>query len=105
AGAPGLRRRRVRGVARRRAGPRVSPELDRLRDRDRHDAVLVGERRVVDGVVLDVELLHTENAREAIGPDERREARPEADLRLAVDRQQLAIPPEVPWPRLDQLAR
>ena len=42
-------------VAGRRAADGVEAELDRLGDRDRDDALLVGVGRVVDRVVLDVQ--------------------------------------------------
>ena len=60
---------------------------------------------MVDRVVLDVELADAEPRGEPVGPDERREAGVEPGARLAVDRQQLAIAPEVLRPALDQLAR
>ena len=50
---------------------------------------------MVDRVVLDVQLLDAEACREAVGAHERREARMEAGARVAFDRQQLAVAPEV----------
>ena len=43
-------------VAGRRAGEHLEAELHRARGGDRDDAVLVGQRRMVHRVVLDVEL-------------------------------------------------
>ena len=50
---------------------------------------------MVDRVVLDVQLAHAEARRQPVGADERREAGVQAGPRLAFDRQQLAIAPEV----------
>src|ERR1043165_7188924 len=60
---------------------------------------------MIDGVVLDVELFDAQHFAEAMGAHERREAGVEAGLGLAVDRQQLAVAPEVFRARGDLLAR
>ena len=44
-------------------------------------------------------------AAEALGAHQRREARVQADVRLALDGQQLAVAPQVARPALDDLAR
>ena len=99
-----VRRDAVAQVAGRRAAEHREAELHGARGGDRHDAILVGQRRVIHAVVLDVELADAQRFREAIGLDERREARGEAGARLAGDRQQLAIAPQVARPRRDGLA-
>jgi len=63
--------------------------------RDRDDAVLVGERRMVDRIVLDVELAEAEPLGETVAAHERREAGVEAGERFAGDREQLPIPPQI----------
>src|ERR1041385_8123402 len=60
---------------------------------------------MIDGVVLDVELFDAQHFAEAMGAHERREAGVEAGLGLAVDRQQLAVAPEIFLARRDLLAR
>src|SRR5438132_580908 len=60
---------------------------------------------MVDRVVFDVELLEPEFRAEAPRVQERREARKRPCLGLAVDRQQLAIAPEVVRARGDRRAR
>ncbi len=74
-------------IAGRGAGDGVEAELDRLGDRHRDDPVFVGESRVVDRVVLDVELLDAERVAQPVRAHQRRKAGIEAGLRLAVDRQ------------------
>src|SRR5207253_3120308 len=64
AGTRRVRRDRVGEVAGGGARHGLEAELDRLRDGDRDDPVLVGEGRVVDGVVLDPELPHAEHGGE-----------------------------------------
>ena len=98
--------RRVRGdavgeVAGGCAGEHLEPELDRARRRDRDDAILVGQRRMIHRIVLDVELADAEPLRQPIAADQRREPRVEAGARLAGDRQQLAVAPEILRPLLD----
>ena len=95
----------VREVAGRRAGEHLEPELERPRRRHRHHAVLVRQRRVIHRVVLDVELARAEPLRQAIAAHQRRVAGVEAGARLAGDRQQLAVAPQVLRPALDVLAR
>src|SRR5262249_23030997 len=53
---------------------------------------------------LHPELFHAEDGTEALGADERGEARVEADARLLVDREQLAVAPEIPRSARDRLA-
>ena len=60
---------------------------------------------MVDRVVLDVELADAEPLGQAVAAHQRREAGVEAGARLAGDRQQLAIAPQVLRPPLDLLAR
>ena len=60
---------------------------------------------MVHRVVLDVQLADAEPLRQAVAAHERREAGVEAGARLAGDRQQLAVAPEVLRPPLDLLAR
>src|SRR5262249_28164739 len=100
-----VRRHRVGEVARRRAGDRVESELDRLGDRHRDDATLVGERGVVDRVVLDPQVSYPQHGGQPVGADERGEPRVQADGGLALDGEQLAITPQVSRPTLDGLAR
>ena len=59
---------------------------------------------MVDRVVLDVQLLDAEALREPRRADERREAGVHAGPRLAFDRQQFAIAPEVLRPAGDTIA-
>ena len=98
----------ARGVRRRRCWPdcrstrtpaRRDPSSHGARRRHRHDAILVGQRRMVDRVVLDVQLAQAQALRQPRAADERREAGMEAGLRLAGNRQQLAVAPEVLRPR------
>ncbi len=100
-----VRRDAVREVAGGGAGEHLEAELDRPGRRDRDDAVLVGQRRMVDRVVLDVELADAEPVGQPSAAHQRREAGIEAGARLAGDRQQLAIAPQVLRPLLDLLAR
>src|SRR5260370_34189622 len=60
---------------------------------------------MVDRVVLDVQLLEPEFGAEAARVQERREARKRTRLGLAIDRQQLAIAPEVVRACRDRRAR
>ena len=99
--ARGVRRHAVGEVAGRRAAEHLESELDGTRRRNRDDAILVRERRMVDGIVLEIQLADAQLLRETIGFDERRESRIEAGARLAVDRQQLAVAPQVLRARLD----
>ncbi len=95
----------VRQVAGGRAGEHVEPKLHRLRGRNRDDAVLIRERRMVDRVVLHVEFAHAEPMREAVAAHQRCEAGVESGARLAGDRKQLAVAPEILRPRFNLLAR
>ena len=103
--ARGVRGHAVRKVAGRRARKDVEPELHGARRRHRDDAVLVGERRMIHGIVFDVELADTEARREPIAAHERGEAGVEAGARLSRNGQQLAIAPEIFRPALDLVAR
>jgi hypothetical protein len=58
---------------------------------------------MVHRIVLDVELADTEAGSEPVGSDERREAGMETRPRLALDRQELTVPPEALGSRLDRL--
>ena len=60
---------------------------------------------MIDRVILDVEILDAEFRAEAFGSDQRGEAGKRPGLGLAVDRQQLAIAPQIMRARFDQLAR
>jgi hypothetical protein len=60
---------------------------------------------VIDRIVFHPELADAEHPRQAVGSDERGETGVETDLGLALDRQQLAIAPEVARSRLDGIAR
>jgi hypothetical protein len=60
---------------------------------------------MVDRVVLHVDLTHAKTCGEALGANERREARMQAGPGLSFDRQQLAVPPEVLRAALDEIAR
>ena len=59
---------------------------------------------MIDRVVLDVQLSNTKPFGESIGADERREARMQTGLRLAFDREELPISPQVPRPGFNRLA-
>ena len=91
-------------VAGRGARNDLESEFLRPRQRDGNNAVLEGERRVIEGVVLDVELAHAERLGETVGFDQRREAGVEADGRVAVDREQFPVAPHAVRTRFDQLA-
>ncbi len=103
--ARGVRRDAVAQVAGRRAREHREAEFHGARGGHRHDAVLVGERRVVDAVVLDVQLADAEALGQARRRHQRREAGVESGQRLAGDRQQFAVAPDVARPRRDVLAR
>ena len=100
-----MRRDAVGEVAGRRARDDLEPELDGARRRHRDDAVLVRQRRVIDGVVLDVELADAEPLRQPRAADERREAGVKTGLRVAGNRQQLTVSPEVFRPPFDNFTR
>ena len=91
-------------VARRGAADRREAELARLAQGDGDDAVLERQRREVDGVVLDPQLLDAELVGQAVGPDQRRAADVQADGRLAVEGQQFLVAPHVERAQLDLLA-
>ena len=75
-GGGGVGRHAVGQVARRGAADGLEAELDGLRKRHRDDAVLERERRMIDGVVLDVKLRDAERPGQPIGPDQRACSRP-----------------------------
>ena len=85
-GAGGMGRDCVRQVAGRSAGNGRKAKLNRLGDRHRDHPVFVGERGVVDRVVLDVQLFHSQVGSQAVGLDQGREAAVQADLRLCTHR-------------------
>src|SRR5690349_17068659 len=60
---------------------------------------------MVDGVVLDVELLHAEAGGEPVRFHERREARMKSCAGIPFDGEQLTVSPEVLRTSLDRLAR
>src|SRR5262249_2098430 len=101
----GVRRHRVREVAGGRARDGVEAELARLRDRDRHHAVLERPRRVTDRVVLHPDLAATELVGEVLRADARREAYVVADGDVAGERQELLVPPHARRAGLDRLPR
>ena len=105
AGLGRVRGHRVGEVARRRAGDRVVSKLLRLRQRDRDDAVLERPRRMADRVVLHPYLADPELLREVLRPHEGGEAHVVPDRDVALDRQQLAVPPHARRAGRDRLAR
>ena len=100
-----MRRDAVCEVAGRRAGKDAEAELDGPRRRNGDDAVLIGAGRMIDRIVLDVELADPQAAGETIGADERRETGMEAGQRFVGDRQEFAIAPEVLGARFNQRPR
>jgi hypothetical protein len=60
---------------------------------------------MVDRIVLDVQLADAEPIRQAIAADQRREPGVEAGARLAGNRQQLTVPPQIFRPPFDVGAR
>ena len=102
--------RRVRGhavreVAGGRARKHLETKLQRPRRRHRDDAILVRQRRMVHRVIFDVQLAQAEAIGQPIAAHERREPGMKAGSRLAGDRQELAIAPEILRPLLDRFAR
>ena len=81
----------------------LEPELECLAQRDRSDPVL---ERVggVGGVVLDPDLTEAQLGREPIGTDQRREPGAEVDRRIAVQGQQIRVPPDAERPGGDRFA-
>src|SRR5207248_8148539 len=63
----------VRQVTGRRAGQDVEPELERTCGSNRYHAILVGERRMVHGIVLDIQLAEPEPLREPVALHQGRE--------------------------------
>ena len=102
-GVRGVRGDRVGEVAGRRAGRDLEPELERLRQRHRRDAVLERVRRV-HRVVLDPHLTEAELGGEAVGAHQRREPGAEVDRGVAVGRQEVGVAPDRQRTRGDLLA-
>ena len=88
-------------ITSRRAGDNFETQFPCARQGHTDHAVLEGQCRVVDRVILHPDLAQAQPLRQAIRLDERGETDLEADGRLAFDRQQLAIPPHIRGPRLD----
>ncbi len=101
----GVGRHGIGEVARGRAGDRVVAELLRLGHRDRDDAVLERPRGVADRVVLDPDLPAAELVGEVLRADQRCEPDVVADGDVALDRQQVLVPPHRGRPGGDRLAR
>ena len=70
-----VRRDAVGEVPGRGAGEHLEPQLHRARRRHRDDAILVGQRRMVHRIILDVQLADAEPIGEPIAAHQRREAR------------------------------
>ena len=87
------------------AGDDLEAELLRPRERDGNDAILEGERGIIEGVVLDVKFLHAERLGQPVGFDQRGESGVEADGGVAVDGEQFPVAPHAVRARFDQLAR
>ncbi len=64
----------VRQVASRRTRQHLEPQLDCAGGGDRHDPILVGQRRMVDRIVFDIQLAYAQTFRQTIAADERRKA-------------------------------
>ena len=79
-------------IARGRTAKHGKAELHVACGGNRNDAILVRERRMIDGVILDVQLGDPELGGEPFGLDQRRKSRVEPCLRR-LDRQQLQIAP------------
>ena len=95
---------RVGQVAGGGAGDGFEAKLHRFGYRHGDYSVFVRKRRVVDRIVFDIQFFDTESGAETMGAHERREAGVETDSRFAVDRQELAIAPQVMRPRGDFVA-
>src|SRR5712692_11431742 len=70
----------------------------------RDHAVFERQGRVIDGVVLEIELVQAELRAEIVGPHERREAGVESRRGLALDGEKVYVAPEALRPRLNRLA-
>ena len=92
-------RHAVGQVARRGAADRLETQLDSLGKGHRDHAILERQVGIIDGIVLDIKLGDSERLGQPIGTDQRRAAHLAADRRLAVDRQQLVVPPHRARPR------
>src|SRR5262249_10366586 len=71
---------------------------------DRHDAVLEGQGREVDGVVLEPDAFYSQRGGQAVGANERRTAYLRSDGGRAIDGQQLSEAPHRLRPRFDLCA-
>ena len=91
-------------IAGRGAGHHLESELTRAAEGNGDHAILEGEGRIVDRVVLDPEFLDPELLGQAVGLHERGKAHLGADGRLPVDRQQLAVTPHRLGTGFDKLA-
>jgi len=87
--------RRCCEVAGRGARENIEAEFERAGGRYRYDAILVRERRMIDGVVLDVQLAKTEAIGQTRAAHERREPRVEPGAGFTGDGEQFPISPEV----------
>ena len=101
----GMRRHAVGQVAGRGTGEDIEAEFDGAGGRNRDDAILVRAGRMVDRIVLDIQFRHPETPGKPIGAHERGEPGVQAGQRLLLNRQELAVAPQVFRARLDQLAR
>ena len=88
-----MRGDRAGEVTGRRAGDDLEAELPGPRQRDRHDAVLEGVRRV-GGVVLHPHLAEAEALGQPIGADQRRQAGRQRRLRRGLERQEVGVAPD-----------
>ena len=99
-----VRRDAVGEIARRRASKDVESEFHRPRCRHRYDAIFVRQGRMIDGVVLDVQLLQAQAPGETIGANERGITGVESRAWLAGNRQQFPEAPHIARAPLDYLA-
>ena len=99
-----VRRDAVGQVACGRASKHVESEFHRPRCRHGYDAIFVRQRRMINGVVLDVQLLQAEALGETIGANERGITGVESRAWLAGNRQQFPEAPHIARAPLDYLA-
>ena len=95
----GVGRDASRKVAGRCTANGLEAKLDRLGQGHGHDAILERERRMVDGVVLEIELSDSQHAGQAVGPDQRSASHVPAYRGLTVNGQQLTVAPHGSRPR------
>ena len=100
----GLRSDGVGEIAGGGAAYRSEAELLGVGERDGDDAVLEGERREADGVVLDEQVSRTNALAKALRADERREAYRQIRLEAVWNRQQTLVPPDVRGPGFNRFA-